>query len=664
MTLGLSLLGAAPGSVESAVVSPMLGPILSAVLGLAFTGLSLGQVLAVLGGVGAGVVILYLLKLRRRRVEVPFVKLWEEILAEKQTTRLFSQLKRWLSLLVALAVVAALSLALGDPRPDAATRDGRTLVVLVDASASMLAVDGRGGSRFDEAVTRVRQLVAELGPSDRMLVAQLDDTATPVSPLTDEPRVIEDGLERLEPTHVAANLRAGLRLALDVLRGQPQPEVVVLSDGGFDASRFSPEAFGSSLRERGVRLSWVKLGESGDNVALSAFAVRRYPLDKSQNEVLVELYNPSEADATIELELLGDGRPVDVQRLTVRAGERLRRFFQNVSGVDRTMEARLRRVDGGRDVLLADDAAFARVPERRRARVCVVSDANLYLQAALLLDEYLDVTESTTAQGLCEGDFDVYVLDAWVPPATPPAPTLYLAPTPREGGVSPLEVIGTIPRPYFDEQDRRHPLLQFTAMRDVNVAEALLVRAEPGDRVVAADSRGPLIVSGSRNNQPFVAVTFDLRASDLPLRVAWPLLLLNAIDLFVQERAGYVSSYATGDTWRIPVPAELQSATVVDPRGVERIVSVERGRAVYAGRLAGFYELRLGDTTETFAANLGAGEESRVLPAEQLAVGELRAGAPTRGELGVRRELWLYLVLFALGILAIEWWTYHRRVTV
>lgn len=647
-------------ALEATVATPF-----ATTFALSFTGLSLGQVLGVLGGVGAGVVILYLLKLRRRRVEVPFVKLWEEILAEKQTTRLFSQLKRWLSLLVALALVAALSFALGDPRPDAATRDGRTLVVLVDASASMIATDAPRGSRFAEAIEKVRQLVAELGPADRMLVAQLDDTATPVTPLTDEPRVIEDGLAQFEPTHVAANLRAGLRLALDVLRGQPQPEVVVVGDGGFDASRFSPETFATTLRERGVRLSWVKLGESGDNVALSAFAVRRYPLDKSQNEVLVELYNPSEADAAVELELLGDDRSVDVQRLTVRAGERLRRFFQNVSGVDRTMEARLRRVDGQRDVLPADDAAFARVPERRRARICVVSDANLYLQAALLLDEYLDVTEVTTAQGLCEGDYDVYVLDNWVPPSAPPGPTLYLNPAPREGAAMPLAVTGTIERPYFDTQDRRHPLLQFTAMRDVNVGRALLVRPEPGDRVVAADSRGPLLVSGSRNNQPFVALTFDVRESDLALRVAWPLLLLNAIDLFVQERAGYVSSYSTGDTWRVPVGSEHREAVIVDPRGQERTVSVEQGRAVYAGRLAGFYELRTPDgTREVFAANLGAGEESLVKPADALAVGEVEAGAPTRGELGVRRELWLYLVLFALAILAVEWWTYHRRITV
>jgi len=31
---------------------------------------------------------------------------------------------------------------------------------------------------------------------------------------------------------------------------------------------------------------------------------------------------------------------------------------------------------------------------------------------------------------------------------------------------------------------------------------------------------------------------------------------------------------------------------------------------------------------------------------------------------GVRRELWIYFLLAVLGMSAVEWFTYHRRVTV
>ncbi len=634
-----------------------------AVVALTLTGLSLTQVLTVLGVAGASVVALYLLKLRRRQVAVPFIALWERVLAERQTTRLFSQLKRWVSLLVALAVVAALAFALGDPRPDGVDEDARTLVVLVDASASMQATD-EPPSRFEAAKERVRALIEGLGPNDRMLVAQLDASATPLSPLTSEARLLREALDALEATEAAADLRAGLHLALDVLRSEPGAEIVVVSDGNLAGERFAAEAFASRLEAADVALSWEKVGRRGDNVAITAFSVRRYPLDKSQSEVLVELYNASESRESVELTLLGDGAAVDVQRLDLQPGERLRRFFRNISGVDQTLEARLTRADGTRDPLPADDRAYARLPKRRRARLCVVTEGNLYLQAALLLDEYLDVTEVSPAQYPCEGRHDLTIFDNWAPTTPPEGPALYLGlPSADEGG-GPLEVLGDVEAPYFDRFDRRHPLLRWTALRDVNIASARRVRLAPGDRAIGRSDETPLLVVGSRQGRRFVAFTFDPRASDLPLRVAWPLLLLNTVDWFVQEDADFVSSYPTGDTWHIPAPADASTVTLVDPRGRAREVPVVDGRAVYAGLHAGFYTLRTPAGEETFAANLGPGEESRIAPADALAVGGREAGAPSRGKAGVRRELWLYLVLFAVLVLLVEWVTYHRRVTV
>jgi len=623
------------------------------------TGLTLTQVLTTFAIVGGAVFVLYLLKLRRRQVAVPFVKLWEHVLAEKQTTRLFSQLKRILSLLIALAIVAILAFALGDPRYAGATASGRSLVVLVDASASMQATDVEP-SRLRVALERVRGLVEGLGPADRMLVAQMDATTTPVTPLTDEPRVLLDALDGIEATDVSADLGAGLRFALDVLRNEPGAEIVVVSDGHLPPA----EAEAQRLRDAGVLVSFIPIGEGSRNVAITAFAVRRYPLDKSQSEVLVELWNPSENDESVELTLVGDGEPVDVQRLAVKKGERLRRFYGSVSGADRTLEARVALADGTHDQLGVDDHAFARLPERRRARILAVSRGNLYLSAALLLDEYLDVVEVTPEQYPAEGRFDAVVFDNFVPPTPPDTAAIYIHPQPAEGVVGPFEIGGDIDRPFFDRVDRTHPLTRFTALSDVNIARALELRPRDGDRIVGGDRRGPLLIAGTRDGHRMVAFAFNIHESDLALRIAWPLLLLNSIDWFVEEDASYLSSYRTGETWHVPVPAGHDKATIESPAGDEREVPVVEGRAVYAGNHAGFYTVRAGDFEEVFAANLGPGEESDIHPAETLEVGDAPAQEPTSGKAGVRREIWIYLVMLVLAVLAVEWLSYHRRWTV
>src|SRR5262252_1460366 len=105
------------------------------------TGLPLATLLQMGALAGAMVVVFYILKLRRRPVPVPFSRIWERILRDKEATSLFSQLKRLLSLLVQLALLALLLLALADPRTAANLVEGRNVVVLIDASASMKAID-------------------------------------------------------------------------------------------------------------------------------------------------------------------------------------------------------------------------------------------------------------------------------------------------------------------------------------------------------------------------------------------------------------------------------------------------------------------------------------------------------------------------------------------
>ena len=128
------------------------------------------------------------------------------------------------------------------------------------------------------------------------------------------------------------------------------------------------------------------------NVGITAFSVRRYPLDKSRYEVMLEVTNTgARAGGRRALARSATGTLVDLTQLRLKPGERLPRFYPNLSGASRTLEAQARRSPTAKDELPADDHAYALLPERRRAKVLVVTPGNTYLEAALLLDEYLDV---------------------------------------------------------------------------------------------------------------------------------------------------------------------------------------------------------------------------------------------------------------------------------
>ena len=172
-----------------------------------FAGLPLLQWLGILGGAAAFATALYILKLRRRAVAVPFSKLWERILRDKEATSLFSKLKRLLSLLLQIALLALLAISLGDPRAAATLIKGRNLVVLVDASASMKATDV-APNRLGVAKDEVKKLIRGLGGSDRMLIAQMDASITPTGPMSGDTSDLERATIRFKRPTRAPIFRA------------------------------------------------------------------------------------------------------------------------------------------------------------------------------------------------------------------------------------------------------------------------------------------------------------------------------------------------------------------------------------------------------------------------------------------------------------------------
>ena len=619
------------------------------------TGLSLGQLLLLLGAGAAVTTTLYLLKLRRRQVAVPYLGLWDQLLGQQRHSGLFANLRRLVSWLISLSVVALLAVALGDPRVAPDTPTGRHWLLLIDAGLTMQATDGEP-TRLESALIAARRVLRSLPSTDRAMVAQFDSTTTPLSPFTDDSPALLESLSRVRPTLARSDLSRALDFAEDILEGRENAELVIISDGTFDKPVGPAETKDYSLR-------FIPVGKATQNLSLTALSARPYPLDKNRSELLVELLNSASEPREVELTLLGDGQAIEVERFTLEPRQRARRLYQDLSGVGSTLEARLRPATGQPDALPADDIAYATVPARERTRVLCVTENNLYLQAALLLDEYLDVAQIAPSDYVDGSGYDVLIFDRFVPPSAPSRPALYIHPKGARDRFAPLVTSGVLERPFFDRLKARHPLLRFTALGDVNLARALRVDPRPDDTVVAASANGPLIVAGRRSDQPFVALTFDIRESDLPLRTAWPLLLMNSIDYFESDGANLQEALQVG----VPAPRALDEGAqleLVAPDGSRQAVAVEDGVAWLTPSQPGFHQGRGGDQASLVAVNLQSDAPRDITPTDTLEIAGRTASAMPLAPPRAQRPPWAWLLLIAAAVLIVEWLTYHRRWTV
>jgi len=617
--------------------------------------------------IGAAVIgVLYLVRLRRRRVVVSFAPLWLDAAGPRRTTSWARYLRDVLSFLLAAALLALIVVATMDARASSSDANGRSVVVLIDRSASMSARDGGAGqagdarqvgkvgtvgkggstSRLDAAKARATTIVDGLGPADRALVASFAaDTVAEIGFEADAGR-LRRAVAAVASSEEPGDLPRALTFASAVLRGRPRPTVVLVSDGAFteEARRAMPA--GIDVRYAGVGQTGPR---AGGNVGITSFAARRVPADPSAVEAAVVVQNFGARAAAVALEISAGATTVERVRLDLGPGERRRHQLPNVFAADARLQARLLTADGkpladgGEDELALDDTAFAVVPPLPRRRVLRVGPPNLYLDGALLsLGNTVTVERlplaAAEAQRARWSDYDLVIFDG-VAPATPPTRGRLLF-FDAHGSGSPFAERGLVRDPVIADVRRDHPLARQLDLTDVNISAARRLALAPGDVAVAGSFGVPLLIARERPGLRVAATSFDPRKSDLPMRPAFPLLIANAL----AWAPGRASDAA------IDAPPALLTGASARPREDLPEIAIAH---------VGFHQA--GDMV--VAANLGDARESDTTPAAALELGGQKLAPPDppawRGRINVTTAaLWL-----ALALLLVECVTYHRRWT-
>ncbi len=662
---------------------------------MTFAGLTIAQLWPLAAAGAAAITGLYLLRMRRRQIVVPFAALWEQVTRESESRKLWRRLRRLLSWLLQLGVLLLVLAALGDPRPDTWLRDPATVAIVIDRSASMSGpaqTDDDDGdadtTRLDLAKLRAQQEVAALGPADRAVIIAAGEDVTVLAPLSDDPAPASAAIATVEPDFGEADLPRALALAEHAVAHGSSPRILVLTDGALD------EAADSALRRctGGTAIPCTVVAPAGDhdNLAITAFAARRYPNARDKVEVLAEVRNLGDRPAIVELEVSADGVALGRRTIELLPGQAKRESLADVEAARARFVATLHAVEpppAGLTSALGpsfDDVAYAVVPPLSPLAVAVVTDGtDLFLEAALLTQaehiELIGVSPEQAVAGSKElREADVVVFDVAagpLPSELPDAHVLVFDPWRNAGGAFPIAKKADLARPFLTEQLRQHPILANIVLKDVNITRGTTFALEPGDQALVRTLGEPIVVLRERGDHGLVAIGFDPRQSDLPLREAFPLLIDNVLRYFEQREPGFVAQVALGGTRELSLadlglPTEgVTRVTLEDPSGAQTEQPVERGRIRLRARTPGFYRVRAldGDAadlvaelavnqTGTAASDLHAALDD--LPAEAFA-GEPPTPAPVS-----QGPLWTAILLLAAAIVVVEWATYHRRITV
>jgi hypothetical protein len=442
------------------------------------------------------------------------------------------------SLILECLAALALALILAGARLSSAS-DSAHLVVLLDDSASMAAVNARGESTRDRAIRRVIEDLDRLGNGARATLVESGERPSVLAGPAARAVDVRRALETWKPEAPHHSLALGLRLARE-LAGQTG-RVMVMSD--------APPV---SRAEDGVL--WLSLGEPLANVGITA-AERTLTPAEGRGTVSLTLANYSDSLARREVKVSAGGKDVLSRALQVPPG---------VSSFTLPLPAGLPavRVALSGDAMARDNEVMLAEPRPRIVGVeNRLPDGRGRESLIKALDALAGVTQAESGHLVFTG---ADVLDQ---PRSPGAwrvgfgraPSAWLAKGEADDFIGPFVL------------EKRHPLLLGVTLGGVVWAGAMPLAAGAVRPVVSAGDQALVALAGSTPAEPDILFNLDLQRTNLVRSPDWPILISNVIEMRRESLPGPERwNYRVGEWVRVRLARDPKGPLRFRCGGVER----------------------------------------------------------------------------------------------
>ena len=620
-------------------------------------------------------VIVYFLKLKRPRLEIPSLVLWHSVLNDQRVNSPFQRFKKHLLLWLQLAILLSLILAAMQPFLRRGPGSNENVPILIDCSASMAAIDTKDGpTRLARAKKRVQELIQSTLPNRVCLIA-IGDSARQLTEFTNNQRILEAALTQLTVRDVSGNLADGLRMAQALSRRETITSVTLVSDGNFNGLETSPsgQVIAGVDVELSFELQYEKLETSASNMGITTFNARRQTsagADDSltQWNVFVRVDGSPGEETSGEVLLEQDGQEIGRQPVALEPGQSKRLVYSlETSGVSNLVS---RIVPDGFDGLVSDNIAYLELPVSRPLHLWCDTDLESYRHA---LEVFPDVVVYPGPPSAAQPDVFDLAITASTEKANPNVEAsvrLVVGEIPED--LAELITVRTGNSPVVD-WNRNSQLLQHVNLDSIEITDEP-VRGddvldqhfrEAGYEILATGRSGPLVLARHGPARQVYYLLFHTDRSTLPYRVGFPVLVKNAID---------ITQHATGLAEARGQPTRVLSPRTLDPDQLYSVTAPDSSSQTFRtgndGVLSGVPAPRVGlyrisdsgGRVATIGASvLDAGETSlagadEIVPRDE----ELRVGAAT-ATIDSDRPLWPTLAWIAFVVLLVEWWYFQRK---
>jgi len=593
-------------------------------------------------------VIFYFLKLRRQRMEIPSLLLWQQVLEDSRVNSPFQRFKKNILLLIQLLILCLLVLAAMDPFTIGSS-SGAKLPILVDCSASMGAVNKSKETRMDLVKEKLVELINNKREEQELAIISFSNTARRVCSFTSNRQVLLNAVKKLKVDDVEGNFEDALRLTQAMTKSSQFGEVLLYTDGNIsDVPTF----------DLSFKLNYQKIKtERLPNIGITRMSAVRS--GESSWMVFIQVDMNEEFQGSSELQILQNGKKIGTDKIF--SGDKLsqRLSFRLDGSKESIINAKL--VTDSDDSLSVDNEAFLSLKLARPLYVYVPESLDLVrniisnMQGVKLISPDKTVADLVITDKEEHLDFDSSTLVSFK-----------VIPDDLKDLISVDNKQSKI-----IDWDRTDLILQHTSLDDVLLMGTAKFKEgiKPVDfekkayEILSYGEKAPVIVKKNVGDKTSYHFFFHYYASTLPYKIAFPIMITNTVnkalaDAGLSEKTGN----KTGMLPEIFLKANTQY-TVKGPEGLsETTTSSNKGLISGIPSLnSGNYEVyENNELVQTIGMSLLSSTETSLQKLSSVKFNEITVTV-NEEEAQTDKSLWGMITFIAFLFLIVEWWYFQKK---
>ncbi|OLS03273.1 vWA domain-containing protein [Tissierella creatinophila] len=577
-------------------------------------------------------ILMYLLKKEHEDIVLSSNYLWDKMLRDMEANKPWQKLRNNLLLILQIILFTLIVLALARPQIFKGSINSDNLIIVLDKSASMKNKDINGITRFEKAKEEIEDLIKSTKANTKTTLISMDNKPNILISNSRDKSVLKKKLNEIVVNDSSDNIKDTLSIVKALIKDTDNYDLVFFTDKEIDTDIDN--------------LKVNKINEKETNISLDNMS---YSKNDKNITALTTVTNHSNREQSFDISIYGDDQILDVQEVKLKAKESRDIYFDNVNKNTNVLKAEI----DIEDSLDVDNSRYLVINSDPIKKVLIVSEkGNIFLEKAIGINENIEVYKSNEKLPNDLKGYDVYIFDGKVPKDIPKDGNIVMF-NPNNNNlfnVSNGDKNGEI-KLINDE------LFKYVNL-DFYIDKTNVIEKTNWLRPILTLNDKPVIAKGIRDNQKMVVVGFDIRNTDLPLKIDFPIFIQNILDYTLNINTQEKVEVLAGENIDINILPKSKQVNIINPKGEkQKITSPSYSNTSYKG----VYTIEQVTDDETlksyFVSNIDTSKES-------IDIKETHEGNLVKNDnqykVRTGKDIRNLILILALIVISLEWVVYNR----